>query len=483
MIEKLLTKGVEMLTKEEYLTARELHGQGCSISAIARHLGRDRKTVRSYLGGTRVAGVRSPALDASLHFLPYCRRRLADDPHLLATHLFAEVVELGYPGGYSTFTRALRRHQLRPSCPLCRPGARHDGTAGPQQPGREVRFRWLELPDPSVDWGCGDRVHLLTGTLTASGRWRGVLTDGNDFPHLVEAVDQVLRRLDGTPPQWRLDGMPTACAAPTGRLTTAFAQVARYYGVSVVFTAAEAAAATDERVGEAHDVALREWWHVRAHTVGLTGAQEDLDRFAAGTDSRHSMTDGTDSAVDTRGTAREEGDLLDLPAASFPARVCAQRVVGSQGLVPFHGGFYAVQPDLSGALVEVRRRLDEPYLSITTLNGAVIARHLLAPPGSARTLADDVGATALERPPRVPRAQTSACQDSRSRRPLSWQALAEADVLRGRPAVVPTTAPICGRSGSSTPLRRSGDSNGPDPTTAHTHVRARGPARQNHREC
>jgi hypothetical protein len=53
--------------------------------------------------------------------------------------LFDEVRELGYGGAYSMFTRALRRHQARPHC----------------------------------------------------GRWRAVLTESEDFPHLVHPLDQV----------------------------------------------------------------------------------------------------------------------------------------------------------------------------------------------------------------------------------------------------------------------------------------------------
>ena len=49
-------------------------------------------------------GRQSP--DAFVPFLEYCRQRLADDPHLWASTLFDEVVELGYAGVYSTFTRA-----------------------------------------------------------------------------------------------------------------------------------------------------------------------------------------------------------------------------------------------------------------------------------------------------------------------------------------------------------------------------------------
>ncbi len=38
-----------MLAREEQVEAHALRAQGWSVSAIARHLGRDRKTVRAYL--------------------------------------------------------------------------------------------------------------------------------------------------------------------------------------------------------------------------------------------------------------------------------------------------------------------------------------------------------------------------------------------------------------------------------------------------
>jgi transposase len=40
-----------MLTQEEDMEIAVLRGRGWSISAIARHTGRDRKTVRAYLAG------------------------------------------------------------------------------------------------------------------------------------------------------------------------------------------------------------------------------------------------------------------------------------------------------------------------------------------------------------------------------------------------------------------------------------------------
>jgi transposase len=50
-----------MLTPEEDVEITSLKKMGWSISAIARHTGRDRKTVRAYLRGEREPGVRDRA--------------------------------------------------------------------------------------------------------------------------------------------------------------------------------------------------------------------------------------------------------------------------------------------------------------------------------------------------------------------------------------------------------------------------------------
>ncbi len=58
----------------------EVHAQkepGWSITAIANHLGRDRKTIRSYLTGERTPGVRARSTPDPLEsFVPYLTQRL-----------------------------------------------------------------------------------------------------------------------------------------------------------------------------------------------------------------------------------------------------------------------------------------------------------------------------------------------------------------------------------------------------------------------
>ena len=117
-----------MLTREDDVDVHALHRQGWTISAIARHLGRDRKTVRAYLNGTGRPGVRARrGRTRSSRSPDYCRARLVEDPHLWATTLFDEVVELGFDRVVSDVDPAAAGRGLRPACEPCRPG---EGPAG-----------------------------------------------------------------------------------------------------------------------------------------------------------------------------------------------------------------------------------------------------------------------------------------------------------------------------------------------------------------
>ncbi|WP_063758712.1 helix-turn-helix domain-containing protein [Kibdelosporangium aridum] len=145
-----------MLAWELVVEAQALRSQGWSISAIARHLGVSRVTVRGYLSGQRTPGVRARSVpDPFEEFAEYCRLRLAADPHLWATTLFDELVALGYAGSYPTFTRALRTRELRPVCLACKQARAVDRAIIEHPPGEETQWDWVELPDPPVSWGVG----------------------------------------------------------------------------------------------------------------------------------------------------------------------------------------------------------------------------------------------------------------------------------------------------------------------------------------
>lgn len=138
-----------MLTLEDDIDVHALARQGWSVSAIARHTGHDRKTIRAYLSGQRTAGVRAPSgVDLFEPFIDYMVKRLTEDPHLLALTLFEEVVELGFDQSYPTFTRAIRVRGLRPACKACHPTKGRAAAVIEHPPGEETQWDWVELPDP-----------------------------------------------------------------------------------------------------------------------------------------------------------------------------------------------------------------------------------------------------------------------------------------------------------------------------------------------
>src|SRR4051794_16134644 len=134
-----------MLTQGEDVEAHALKERGWWVSAIARVLDRDRKTVRSYLNGDRQLGVRlSVVVDPLAEFEVYIRARFADDPHLWATSLFVEVTALGYARSYPSFVRQVRQRGLRPHCQACRGAKGRDTIEIEHPPGEKIQWDWFE---------------------------------------------------------------------------------------------------------------------------------------------------------------------------------------------------------------------------------------------------------------------------------------------------------------------------------------------------
>jgi transposase len=309
-----------MLTQEEDVDARALHRRGWSISAIARHLKRNRRTIRRYVTGQTTAGVRSKpkdAVDSLAPFLAYVQARFAEDPHLWARTLHDELVELGYPMAYQTFTRHLRERQLRPRCEPCsgvkgRPAAVIEHSAG-----EETQWDWLELPDPPREWNfLPGKAFLLVGALAHSGKWRGVLCEATDQPHLIYALDRVSRALGGLTRSWRFDRMATVCHPESGRLTASFAAVAKFYGVQVAICPPR----RGNRKGvveKANHSAAQRWWRNLPDDVTVAEAQARLDTFCARVGDARVKTIGEVKATVEQHATGER--LVPVPVTAFPA--------------------------------------------------------------------------------------------------------------------------------------------------------------------
>jgi transposase len=415
-----------MITREEDIDAHALQRRGWTISAIARHLGRDRKTIRAYLRGDREAGVRArPAADPFGPFAAYCAARLAEDPHLWATTLFDEVTDLGYDRSYPAFTRQLRARGLRPHCEPCHPAKGRPVAVIEHPPGDETQWDWVELPDPPAHWGWGRSAFLLVGALAHSGRWRGRLSASMDQPHLIEGLDHVTRALGGLTLAWRFDRMATVVHPESGRVTASFAAVAKHYGVSV----RPCPPRRGNRKGvveKANHVAAQRFWRTLPDDLTPEEAQARLDRWCSTRGDLRLRATGDGKASVATIAAREP---LRPPPPPFPATLAVSRAVSAQALVAFRGNRYSVAPEFARAAVTVRHRLGASHLDIATAAGTVIARHTLAPDGAGVMVRDHGHVLALEQAA-MTAASPAAPHRRKQRIPPGAAALAAAGALR-----------------------------------------------------
>lgn len=414
-----------MLAWESFVEAQALRAQGWSISAIARHLGVTRLTVRRYLNGEHTPGQRARSTaDVFEEFAEYCRLRLAADPHLWATTLFDEVVALGYAGSYQAFTRAIRVRSLRPVCQACTGAKSRDRAVIAHPPGEETQWDWLELPDPPAGWDCGGNAHLLLGVLSHSGRWRGWIAESEDQPHLIEGLHQVATGLGGLSRRWRFDRMATVCHPGSGRLTASFGPVAAHYSVGIDVCPAYRAWRKGAVEKSAHVIAQR-WWRTVGHDVSVTAAQASLDRLCARLDARVRRRDGVRTTVG----ALAEAEPLRPIEAPFPAELDVQRTVTEQALVAFRGNHYSLPPGHPGELVHVRHRLGASTLDVHSGRGVQLAHHIRQPDGAGAVCRLDEHVAALTRVVLANFADRQPCR-SKTRRPPEPEALAEAERIR-----------------------------------------------------
>ena len=387
-----------MLTWEENIDAQALRKRNWTISAIARHLGRDRKTIRAYLAGDRTPGQRTPAgPDGFAVFTDYVSARLGEDPHLWATTLFDELLDLGFTGSYPTLTRQIRQRGLRPVCADCARVSDRAAAVIEHPPGDEIQWDWVDLPDAPAHWGWGTTARLLVGVLAHSGQWRGLLLESQTQPHLIDGIDRICRALGGTARAWRFDRMTTVCHPGDGKVTASFAAVATHYGVQVRICPPR----RGNRKGvveKSVQIAAQRWWGTLPDEVSVEAAQARLDTWCSTRgDTRKRRDQHGWSTVAVMAAAEPLVALAGL--APYPAVITVSRTVSAQALVSYAGNRYSVPPELAGATVAVQIRLGATHLDILTPTAGpvptVIARHRLAAAGTGATVRDHGHVVAL----------------------------------------------------------------------------------------
>ena len=413
-----------MLTQGEDVEAHALKERGWSISAIARHLGHDRKTVRAYLSGEHQPGRRrSSAVDPLAVVEEYVRLRFADDCHVWASALYDEVVPLGYTQSYPSFVRQIRTKGLRPHCEACRGVKGRDTIEIDHPAGEEIQWDWFERR--GAPWG--GTTYVLLGTLPHSGRIRGVLSERMDQAHLIEAMDKVMRRLGGTAHVWRTDRLATVIAPGTSDVQPSFAPVAKYYG-AIVEPCPPRRGNRKGSVESSVRFCSGRWWRTMTAS-DPESAQISLDRFLATIGDARQRRDA-DGGRTTVGVLADQEPLRALPPSPYPATICVERTVADNATVAWRGNRYSVPPGLCGHVLEVRHRLSTSTLEIHAASGHLLVTHSLAPAGAGSIRRTPEHHRALEVAVLTAFSTARPC-DTKAHRPPGREALAEAARLMG----------------------------------------------------
>jgi len=410
-----------MLTQENDVEIHALHARGWNQSAISRHTGRDRKTVRRYLAAGEEPLVREAAASCLEPWRGYIAARFVEDPHLPAVTLLDELTAAGFDRSYPTLVRELRRTALRPVCLVCQQRRGNAPTTEiDHPPGEEIQWDWLELH--TTPWQ--QPAYLLVGALSHSGRFRAVFCEQMTFGHLVGALHEILVGLGGTSLVWRVDRMATAVIPDSDRLNPQFAQMAKHYGVDVAVCPAH----RPQRKGVV-EAAIKfiggRWWRT-ANAATMREAQQSLDTFTLNISDRRGRRGSTVGEV---GAAEP---LRALPALAFPAEIVVDRVCSRSALVLFETNKYSVPPGYAGQPLVLRARVGEPHLQILTTTAIKIATHRRAPTGAQQTIRSTEHAVQLERAVLDAFTTQTTCR-SKINRPPGDGALAELAKLHGQP--------------------------------------------------
>ncbi len=419
-----------MLSREEDVEAEALRARGWSVSAIARHLGRDPRTIKGYLNGERAPGARRRAGDPFARFEPYAAQRLKDDPHLQIAVLIRELRPLGFEASYQTLTRVVRVRRLRPHCEACAGATGRATIEIEHEPGSETQWDWLEFTE--TPWG--ETAFVQVGALAHSSKFRGSFQPCKDSGHLIAAMQEVIGKLGGLTRRFRIDAMEGAVIPGTRRLNAMFADFCRSLAVGVDICPPR----RGNRKGvveKANDYLAQSWWR-SADVATPEQAQASLDAFCAG------VADARPRGACTVGALAASEPLRPVPTVPYVAELSESREVSWGALVSFDGNRYSVPPAFVEATVMVHWRIGDPEFEIRSMTGEVLARHRRRPTGAGAAVRLSEHKDALEKAVLASFTTAPPCRRKVNRPPSEAARALAAELLRPEQQVLPTVVDL-----------------------------------------
>jgi transposase len=358
-----------VVTLGELMMILELHRQGLKVSAIARQLGIDRKTVRRYIARGLVPPTYGPRLSpprSTDPFLPYLRERLAVFPGLTAVRLWRELRDRGYAGGYTAVKRAVRGIRPDPVTPF---EVRFETPPGEQAQVDLARFEVAFTDEPGVT-----RIVWLFSMVLGYSRliWARFVVH-QDLQSVLRCHISALEAIGGAPREILYDRMKTAVIGedPDGLViyNRALLDLARHYGFQP--RACRPYRAKTKGKVERPFRYIREDFFLGASFRNLDDLNGQLrcwlDTVA------NPRVHATTRRVVNEAFAEERPALKPLPLAPYRAVLKLERRVSHEGMVSVSGNLYSV-PDTT------RRRILDVHVLADAIHvfegGTLVATHL-----------------------------------------------------------------------------------------------------------
>jgi transposase len=358
-----------VVTLGELMMILELHRQGLKVSAIARQLGIDRKTVRRYIARglePPTYGPRSHQQKSTDPFLRYLRERLAAFPGLTAVRLWRELRDRGYAGGYTAVKRAVRGIRPDPITPF---EVRFETPPGEQAQVDLARFEVAFTDEPGVT-----RIIWLFSMVLGFSRliWARFVVH-QDLQTILRCHIAALEAIGGAPREILYDRMKTAVIGEDADGLVIYnrrlVDLARHYG----FQPRACRPYRPKTKGKVE----RPFRYIREDFF-LGGTFRNLDdlniQLRNWLDTvANPRVHATTQRVVNEAFAQEKPNLKTLPLAPYRAVLKLERRVSHEGMVSVGGNLYSV-PDTT------RRRILDVHVFANEIrifeNGAVVASHL-----------------------------------------------------------------------------------------------------------
>jgi transposase len=347
----------------------DLHRHGASISAIARRVGLDRKTVRRYIARglePPVYGPRKPKTTLLQPFERYLRERIASVPQLSGRRLHRELRELGYAGGYTMVTDFLREIRPAPA-----PAFEHRFET---PPGHQAQVDFAHFRTVFTDQLGTERIVWLFSLVLGHSRmlW-GRFVLHQDLPTLLRCQAAAFEVLGGVPEQILYDRMRPVFSREdpiSGHIiyNPTLVACARHY--SYLPKACRPYRAKTKGKVERPFRYIREDFFLGRSFRNLDDLNAQftqwLDQVA------NARLHATTKRVVAEHFAEERPMLQPLPAGPFQAVLRLERRITRDGMVSVDGNLYSVPNSARKRAVEVHSMAHEIRI---LEQGRIIAVH------------------------------------------------------------------------------------------------------------